>query len=194
MEKQMSAITLESLGFSQEELQERVVGRLCEQVLQSTGYDEDGDEYSVDSKLAKTLERRVKEHVDATINAMAEKHVLPNVSTYIENLTLQTTNRWGERQGKPVTFIEYLTQRAEAYMQEEVDFQGKPKGADSYSWKGTQTRLTHMVHQHLHYSIESAMKDALQIANSAIATGIQETVKRKLAEVSAALKAEVKTK
>lgn len=188
----MNAITLESLGFTQEELQERVVAKLCEQVLRSAGYDEDGDEYSVDSKLAKTLERRVKEHVDVTINGMAEKHVLPNVSTYIENLTLQATNRWGERNGTKLTFIEYLTQRAEAYMQEEVDFQGKPKGADSYSWKGTQTRLTHMVHQHLHYSIESAMKTALQTANSAIATGIQDTVKLKLAEITKSLQTTVK--
>jgi hypothetical protein len=190
----MSAITLESLGFTQEELQERVIERLCQQVLQSTGYDEDGEEYSTDSKLAKTLERRVKEHVDLTINAMGEKHVLPNVGTYIENLTLQATNKWGERTGAKVTFIEYLTQRAEAYMAEEVNFEGKPKGSDSYNWKGTQTRLTHMIHQHLHYSIETAMKNALQIANSAIAEGIEKTVKLKLAEISGSLKTTVAIK
>lgn len=190
----MSAITLESLGFSQKELQERVVEKLCEQVLRSVGYDEDGDEIDVDSKLSQTIEKRVKAHIDATINGLAEKHVLPNVATYIENLTLQATNKWGERRGEKVTFIEYLTQRAEAYMQEEVNYEGKPKGTDSYSWHGTQTRLTHMVNQHLHYSIETAMKSALQIANSAIAKGIEETVKIKLGEVTASLKVSTEVK
>lgn len=190
----MSAITLESLGFSQQELQERVVEKLCEQVLRSVGYDEDGDEIDVDSKLSQTIEKRVKAHIDATINGLAEKHVLPNVATYIENLTLQATNKWGERRGEKVTFIEYLTQRAEAYMQEEVNYEGKPKGTDSYSWHGTQTRLTHMVNQHLHYSIETAMKNALQIANSAIAKGIEETVKIKLGEVTASLKVSTEVK
>lgn len=190
----MSAITLESLGFSQKELQERVVEKLCEQVLRSVGYDEDGDEIDVDSKLSQTIEKRVKAHIDATINGLAEKHVLPNVATYIENLTLQATNKWGERRGEKVTFIEYLTQRAEAYMQEEVNYEGKPKGTDSYSWHGTQTRLTHMVNQHLHYSIETAMKNALQIANSAIAKGIEETVKIKLGEMTASLKVSTEAK
>jgi hypothetical protein len=37
------------------------------------------------------------------------------------------------------------------------------------------------------------MKQALQIATSGIATGLQETVKTKLAEVSQKLKVEVKT-
>lgn len=191
----MTAITLESLGFTQQELQERVVDQLCKQILQSVGYDYDNDEeMDVDSKFAKTVEKRTKEHIDATINAMAEKHILPNVSAFIENLVLQNTNEWGEKRGQKVTFIEYLTQRAEAYMQEKVDFQGNAKGRDSYNWNGTQTRLTHMVEKHLHYSIENAMKQSLQIATSAISTGIQETVKVKLSEIATQLKTSVSVK
>lgn len=191
----MSAITLESLGFTQEQLQDRVVETLCDRVLQTVGYGgEDGDdEYVADSEFSRTIEKRVKQHIDATINALAEKHVLPNVSSYIENLTLQATNQWGEKAGKSVTFIEYLTQRAEAYMMEKVDLQGKDKqSAGGYSWNGTQTRVTHLVHQHLHYSIENAMKQAMAQANSQIVKGIEETVKTKLGEISQKLKVEVK--
>jgi hypothetical protein len=79
-------------------------------------------------------------------------------------------------------------------MQEKVNYEGKGKNeAGSYSWNGTQTRITHMVHQHLHCSIETAMKQALQIATNGIASGLQETVKTKLSEVSQKLKVEVKT-
>lgn len=188
-------ITLESLGLSKDAIEQKLIDHLAEQLLTEIQYDYDDDsEYRAKSDLAKKLDTIIKQHINTTINALAEKHVLPNVTSYIENLTLQTTNQWGEKKGQPVTFIEYLTQRAEDYMQEKVNFEGKPKGdANGYSWSGTQTRITHMVHQHLHHSIEIAMKQALQIATSGIATGLQETVKTKLAEVSQKLKVEVKS-
>ena len=68
------------------------------------------------------------------------------------------------------------------------------KGDNSYNWSAKQTRIVHLVHQHLQYSIENAMKEALKIANSAIVGGIEGAVKLKLAEVAAALKIDVKTR
>lgn len=188
-------VTLESLGISKDAVEQKLVEHLAEQLLTEIQYDYDDDsEYRAKSSLAKKLDALVKQHIDTTINALAEKHILPNVASYIENLTLQTTNQWGEKKGSPVTFIEYLTQRAEDYMQEKVNFEGKAKSESGvYSWSGTQTRITHLVHQHLHYSIENAMKDALKVATSSIATGLQETVKVKLAEVAQTLKVEVKS-
>lgn len=188
-------ITLESLGLSKDAIEQKLIEHLAEQLLTEIQYDyDDESEYRAKSVLAKKLDALVKQHINATINALAEKHVLPNVTNYIENLTLQITNQWGEKKGQKVTFIEYLTQKAEDYMQEKVNFEGKPKSeSGGYSWSGTQTRITHMVHQHLHYSIETAMKQALQIATSGIAAGLHETVKTKLAEVSQKLKVEVKS-
>ncbi|MDN7913721.1 hypothetical protein [Burkholderia cepacia] len=187
-------LDLEALGFTKEELQQRVIDQVSKSILSSVGWDDEDGEYDVESKFTKTIQQRVIKHVDNTINALAEKHVLPNVADYIENLTLQATNKWGERTGEKLTFIEYLTQRAEAYMTEKVNHSGKSKAEDSYSWSGTQTRITYLVNQHLHFSIERAMKDALQIANSAISTGIQETVKLKLGEIAQSLKVSVATK
>lgn len=185
-------MNLADIGFTKEELQQRVIEHIAAQVMQGTFHDEDGEEFQADSTFARNLQAEVKKQVDATIAAMAEKHVLPNVNAYIENLALQTTNQWGEKAGKPVTFIEYLTQRAEAYMLEMVNYEGKPKGTDGYSWRPEQTRLASMIHKHLHYSIENAMKEALKIATSSISKGIEETVKLKLTEITSKLKTEVK--
>lgn len=188
-------MNLADLGFTKEELQQRVVEHIAAQVMQGNFHDEDGEEFKADSVFARNLQAEVQKKIDATITALAEKHVLPNVSAYIENLTLQTTNKWGEKVGKPVSFIEYLTQRAEAYMQEKVNFEGKTQEENgSFSWNGTQTRITHLIHQHLHYSIDTAMKAALKDANGHIVKGIEEAVKIKLGEVLAALKMEVKTR
>jgi len=186
---------LNELGFTKEELQQRVVEHIAKQVMAGVSLDEDGNEFDTDSSFARKLRQFVAEHVDKTIDALAQKYVLPNVARYVEDLSLQETNKWGEKTGNSLTFVEYLVKRAEEYMLEKVDFEGRAKGErDGYSWKGTQTRLTHLVEKHLHYSIESAMKNALLIANNTIAKGIEETVKTKLALISEQLKMEVKTK
>jgi len=189
------SLDIESLGFTKEELQERVIERICTQLMESVGCDEDGEEYPVSSTFRKAIDAKIKKHIDETISALADKHVLPNVAQYIENLTLQQTNQWGQKTAESITFIEYLVKRAEAYMQEKVDYSGKSKEeSGSYSFNGAQTRITYLINQHLQYSIETAMKSALQVANSAISKGIQETVKFKLEEIVAGLKVQVATK
>lgn len=187
-------ITLELLGMTKEQMQELVIARAAERLLRWEVREDGVEVPPTESKLGKRLEAVVVKQIDAKVAELAEKHVLPNVSLYVETLVLQETNKWGEKIGKPVTFIEYLVQRAAAYLKENVDFEGKGRDEkDSYLWKGTQTRLTHLVHRHLHYSIETAMKNALTVANGAIATGIAETAKLKLDELSKSLRVEVKT-
>lgn len=190
----MSDLTLESLGFTTEELQDRVVERIVEMYVSEIGYDDSGNEYSRKSGFATKLKEAVNKRVDDAIEKIIDEHILPNAATYVESITLQATNMWGEKKGASVTFIEYLVQRAESYLTEKVNYQGKAKEEDSYSWSGTQTRITHLVHEHLHYSIEKAMKEALSVANKSIAGGIQEAVRIKLAEVTASLKVSVATK
>ena len=193
----MSGIELaQQLGLSNEELQERVVNTIADRMLRdASGYDEDGDEHSRPTRFSEAIKARVKEKVDASVEAIAARNVLPNVEAYIESLVLQETNRWGEKTGEPKTFTEYLVDRAENYLTEKVDFRGKTKAEDNgYSWKGAQSRISHMVHEHLHYRIEQAMNEAMKSANKAIVGGIEETVRLKLREVSDALKIEVKGK
>ncbi len=187
------SIDFESLGFTEEELQSKVIEKLCDQVMHGLRFDEEGDNYE-DTTFAKRLYAATRKHIDDSIDAIAEKHVLPSVESHIEKTVLIATNKWGEATGKSLTFTEYLVARAEKWMAEEVDHHGKPKDKrSSYSWKGKQPRIAHMIHDHLHVRIEKAMKSALEIANNAIVGGIQETTKRKLEEISQNLQATIKT-
>lgn len=190
----MSALTIESLGLSKEELSERLVQKLADDLMTSWRTDEDGDAVaSGGTPFRRGLEKKVLARIDRAIETIAGQHVLPNVAAYVEGLCLQETNKWGEKVGMPVTFIAYLVARAEAYLKEPVDYSGKAKGeGDTYNWKATQTRVASLVHQHLQYSIENAMKAALQTANSAIVAGLEEAVKIKLAEVAQSLKVTTK--
>ena len=173
------SIDLESLGFTKEELQERVIDRLCDEFLHDKDFDA--------GWLAGQVKDKVKEAIQDSVNALAETHILPNVRAYIETLVLTETNGWGEKK-KEYTFIEYLTKKANDYISEKVDFDGKPKDAGSYGWSGKQTRIAHMIHNHLHYNIDSAVKDAIKNANSVLVKGIEDTVKIKLNEIAKSLK------
>ena len=189
------AIDLESIGLTIEELQERVVDRMCERLLRESCLDEDGDEITRATLFQRSVVDLVKAQVDKSIGTIAEKHLLPNVAKYIEDLSLQETNRWGEKQGGPVTFVEYLVSRAENYMIEKVDFKGQSKTeSGGYSWDGRTTRLVHLIHEHLKYSIESAMKSALGLANKTVTDSLREAVNEALKRVQVTVKTEVTEK
>lgn len=168
-------------------LREDVVERAAEKVLDSMDRDSEG--YAREG-ITKANRKAIDETVKNTIDA----EILPIVKGHIDKIVMQETNTWGEAKGHVLTFKEYLVAMSENYLREKVDFQGRgKKEADSYNWNGSQTRIAHMVHSHLHYAIESAMKAALKDANSHIVGGIEEAVKLKLAEVSAKLKVGVIT-
>ncbi len=190
---EMSAISFEALGISKEELTEKLLDRLVEDFTTDVEWDQDGNEVGRRSTMAKRITDQIKAHIDATVTRLGEEHVLPRVTEIIEGLVLQTTNQWGEKTGKGVTFIEYLTQRAEAFMIEDVDYAGKPKGAD-YNWRKHSTRVAHMIDSHLQRSIDTAMKKALEDANSSISNGLLAAVKHSLSEATGRLKVDVKIK
>lgn len=188
------AIDIESLGFTKEELQQRVIEACVERVLETRSFDDDGS-FMDSSPMAKRLEKAVKDMVDRKVSEIAEKHILPLTATFIENLTLQSTNQWGEKTGERLTFVEYLVKRAENYLREDVNYEGKDKSqANGYGWTKAQSRISHMVNAHLHYAIETAMKSAVANANAVIVGGIEETVKFKLGEIAKALKVTVTPK
>lgn len=188
-------IDLAELGLTKEEIQDRVIERMCDRLLMTKGTDEDGEACRYASAFSQELNALIQEQIETSVASLAEKHVLPRVAGAVENICLQATNQWGEKVAQPMTFTEYLVSRAEAYLQEKVNYEGKSqKESGGYSWSGTQTRITHLVHQHLHYSIEAAMKQAVSEANKGIANGITEAVKMKLNDIVSTLRCNVEVK
>lgn len=188
-------LSLEALGLSKEDVAERVIERIAEQMLSSYDQDDDGEKVERPSRFKEMLQKRIIERVNQSIDEIAAKHVLPNVTGYLENLCLQETNQWGEKKGAKVTFTEYLVQRAHAYMTEDVNYEGKSKAeVGSYSWSKSTTRIASLVHKHLDYHIKDAMTKALATANSAIVGGLEAAVKTGLSQALAGLKVDVKTK
>jgi hypothetical protein len=184
-------LTLEGIGLTKEKLQERVIGKLCDELTTSVFADEDGDPVSQPSSFKRKLDEALKARVEEGIGDMAAKYVLPNVTEYLEKLVLTKTNEWGQKQGEPVTFIQYLVQRCDAYMREEVNYEGKTRAQDSYNWRGTTTRVSQLIDSHLHHSIEKAMKDAMALATGSIKDGLSGAVKMALERTLVGLKTTV---
>lgn len=193
----MTTIDLAALGISQDEIQERVINRMADQLLRGISFDEDGDEITTDSNLKRKLDAAIQERIDRAVTALADAHVLPLITNKIESLVLQQTNKWGEAQGEAVTFIEYLIRRADAYMVEPVNFDGKVRGDfDQYrqsDFRAHSSRVALMIDKHLYHAIETAMKQALATANSSIKDGLEKAVKISLEKIVTGLSVAVKT-
>lgn len=185
---------LEALGITENELQDRVVDTMATKLLTRSFLDHDDERNFGETRIGKMLNKVIEDRINQAVSAIADKHVIPNAVQYLENICLQETNKWGEKKGAKLTFIEYLVSRAEAYLTEPVSYDGKTKGQDSYSWRANGTRVEYLINQHLQYSVETAMKTALSEANKSIVEGLESAVKIKLNELAVALKVEVRRK
>ncbi len=191
----MSTISLETLGITKDEIEDRVVETVARALLSSVACDEDGDEVRIPSGLKRKLDAKIEDAVDKAIDTLAKARVEPMLAGHVEALVLQQTNQWGEKVGKPVTFVEYLVGRAEAWMTEKVDHNGKTKAeSGGYSWSGNTTRVAFLIDSHLQFQISSAMKRALADANTTFAKGLNDAVKVALGQVVQSIKVEVKTR
>ena len=181
-----TSITLEALGLNQDEIADRVIDSAVRQLLARTVADEDGDEIEIASSFRKTITGMVTARVDEKVREIGNAHVVPNVAAMIENLVLTKTNNWGEKAAEgSVTFIEYITAQAGAYMGEMVDHNGKTKAQDAYNWRANTTRIAYLIDQHLQYSIKTAMENALKEANTAMAKGLHEACRVAINNVAA---------
>lgn len=180
------ALDLEAIGLTKEELQARVVDALVER-LTSTEYEEE----AIEDRIRTTLHKRLQSEIDAAVAKIADETVTPRIVEIIAKTTFQATTRWGEKQGEPKTFLEYLVDRAEKFTTEQVDWNGKDNRDGVYDWRGKTTRIAYMIDKHIHLAIESHMKALLADANSKIAAGVADAVKMSMAEILKNVKATV---
>jgi hypothetical protein len=178
--------TAKALGITEEDLIERVVDRLSNAFL-------DHEEYApVETQFGAQVEAMIKERIDSAVDKLASDHVSKRVEELIAETTLHETNKWGEAKGEPVTFLEYLVERTEFWLTETVNFQGKTKAQEDYNFRGAQSRVAWMIHEHLQYNISTAIKEALKNLNEQVAGGLEQTVKLQIEKVLAKLEVDVK--
>ena len=176
--------TLKLLGIeSTDELRKKVIDRLVHELVGHVTYEDDGALFDEVSRKANEL---VRSAVNAKVQALGDEHVNPIIDRMIDGIVLQETNRWGEKVGESKTFVEYLVERADAYMTEPVNWSGQTKEEARKKgdrWTGEAPRLTHAIDRMLANSIEKAMQTIIADANKVLEEGLRTAVEIKLREV-----------
>lgn len=181
---------LEQIGITKEELQQRVVEHVAKELL-SGDVDYDGD--YVRSEIQRGVENLIRDEVATAADAIASECIAPVAKKMIEDATLQKTSSWGEQKGEPITFKEYIIQRAEKWLTEKVDYDGKSKSErrDSYGWSGNNTRIAHLVDNHIKYTIQTTLERGLADVKSSLAKGLTDAVRLQMDTLSKAFKVQV---
>ena len=194
----MDIKTLEALGVSAEDLAERIVDQAVHSLLYSTGFNQETEEeVTYENKFKRAIEAKIQQTVDTKISAIAEEHILPRVGEMIEKADMRKTNRYGEPQTPSLTFKEYIAHRAESYMTEDVDYQGKSKAdledkkESTYNWRSCGPRLTVLMRNYIRDSLEASAKAAVSDVNKAIANNIEKAAKEAIAVTAANIKVSV---
>ena len=174
------------LGLSEKDIEEKLIERL----FQFYTEEESGYKTDFDARVEKAVKAKVDERLDSTV----KKLIAPKIGEMVDGICLEETNKWGEKKGTKLTFTEYLTQRVDAYIREEVNYTGKSRSEDNnYGWTKSSTRIVHLIHEHLQFHINRAVADALGQVNSSIRKGLEEAVKHAIASVQVKINTEVKT-
>lgn len=177
----------EQIGLSKEELQERIVESIADRMLHQYVTDDEG-EFRDNSPIKLRLDKLITASIDAEVERIGNEFIAPKIEALIEGATLQATTAWGEPKGEPKTFIEYLVERAEVFMVEDVDSSGRGKSQlseyDRRNFRAAGKRLPVMIDKHLQYQVDTAMKAIIAGANQSLTESLTETVRIRLKEVA----------
>ena len=173
------SIDLNELGFKKEEILQRVVDQVSKAVLNDVGYDfETGDYCDFNSEFKKKIVKKIEDYVDLKFNNLAEKHVIPKISEFIDNLKLMETNKWGQKKGEEKTFVEYIVLKVENYFTQKVNKKGEPSNYDH-----DQPRFIAMFNELFDRKITFAIEQSMESINGYIKGGITEAIRIKLEEI-----------
>lgn len=192
----MDIKTLEALGLDAETLGNRIVDQAVDALLYNKGFNTETDsEYTYESRFKQQIEKLIKSVVDKKIAEIADAHIVPKIGEMISDMTFQETNGYGEARGQKRTFLEYLAHRAEFYMSENVNRDGKSKEeAGDYRWSSSGPRLSVLMRLCINEHLEKAARSALTDVNKAIAKNIEDAAKEAIAAAATAIKVSVSAK
>ena len=179
---------LKALGITKEDLIDRIVTNAVKKVF---------DEQAFGDRIDTDMKRRVDQAVERIATNIIDKHVAAAIGSdfkkVVSEMVFQKTNQWGEPKGEGMSLKEMTIARMDAWLNEGLDYNGRPKSGSDYSWKASTTRLGKAIDDYFHYHMDTAMKAILSEANNKHVDGIKTVVGIKLDEIKKTLKVEVKS-
>lgn len=188
-------LTCEDFGLTKEQMLDRLVNAMVDKLLDEGAEHEEDDEegyvYRRKNSVMTHVHNRIHDQIAEEVNLIAENEIRPRVNELLESLVFHSTNRFGEKKQPDKTLREYLHEKAENYMTTEVDYNGKTKEEDSYTWRRYGTRLSYMVDKHLQHTMDKEVKNAAKTVHGAFAKSVQNAVASALADLRIRVNTEV---
>lgn len=187
----MDIQTLEQLGISKDDLQQKVVDKIVSDLMNCSDYDEDGDICESRSKFAVELRGLIQNQIKSSVAATAAQCVLPQVHELVSAAVIRKTNRYGEQTGEPETFTSFLLKTAQTWLTECVDASGKRESDFNYrdQFKPIGTRIQIECRRHVSEVFSKELAEQFCRIQQQIRDGLQEAVAIKLQQLEASLAA-----
>lgn len=111
----------------------------------------------------------IRKDVAAAVTAAAQREITDQVSVMVAEVLaepFQITDRWGDRQGKPVTIRERIA--------EEIAAQLKPAKSDPYNRSTSSTVVTDVIKEEVRDALNKELKSAVQAAREQVVGAVKE--------------------
>ena len=172
----------EMLGISQEEMQNRVVNAIAEKLMSKTimtQWDENEDqEKIVNTKFAKAVIDKINEHFKNKVDELFNEQIAGKIDNLLTNYIIKETNQLGESLGKERTVTEFIIERFNVFIKEQVDSKGNPKRKNDCYFKPQGTRLTVAVDTYFKDHLEKAMKTILKNTDKTLIEEVTESFRK----------------
>lgn len=120
-------------------------------------------------RLVTQIIKGVRKDVSETIIATAQREITDQVSVMVTEVLaepFQTTDRWGDRQGKPVTIRERIA--------EEIAAQLKPAKSDPYNRSTSSTVVTDVIKEEVRDALNKELKATVQAAREQVVGAVKD--------------------
>lgn len=161
----MNAITLEALGITKEEIIDRVVTGLMDEIREDVMTD-----------MEKQIVSKVMTEAQSKINSAVYEAVKTTCGNALD-IKFQPLDKWGDKAGKPTTVREMFYDKAKEWWNQGVDAQGKP--CSQYSVKST------MAQWHAEQAVKGVISTTLNEEMGTIIKNAQTQVKTNIAQAIA---------
>lgn len=178
-------LTLEALGLTQEEAQERVIEQMAKEILGSTDPDDVSNYYK--KRIQERLSERIDRMITEQVRIVADAAIGPDVEKLVREFVIQETNTYGEKKGEPITLTEHVIRQVKAHLDERVDEKGRAKEQAGYGFEPKGTRLAFLVRSFLDDGIRDGVRSALSEGMGVAKEGMVRVVKETLARMQLGL-------
>lgn len=181
-------VDLEALGIDRATIEQRAVDEVVERILHGEA---GGD---TPPRLASAVNAKIEAAIAQRVDKVAVEQIEPRIAAMIDNWVFRPTSKYGEPKGEPKTLAEFIEERAQGWLLDEVNYEGKSRNEDRFSssWsRSGVTRGAYLIEKHIKHKIEAALKPAVDAAHGMVIEAINATIRNQLAEVSEKLKAEL---